>query len=553
MILNILRVGLIVFEVLLIFNLLIIVHELGHFLAARWRGLHVDKFGVWFGRPILKRTIGGVEFSLGWIPAGGFVLLPQMATMEAVEGKSGVSGSDLPPIKPLDKIIVAAAGPLFSFLLALLFATIVWIVGRPMAEADTTTIVGYVAPDTPAAKAGFEAGDKILEVDGHPVNRFNGMVDSVGWYVVRSEGAAIPFKVKRGDQILTINSGFEKAETTGWERKSLRQVGLQPAITPIVAKVAPDSEAAKAGLEANDEIVDIGGQKIYYLKQISEWAQQHSGQPLPLTVIRGGRSFQVDMQPGRLVISGIIENSPADVAKLQKGDKIIALNDQQIYDIDAINHYVDANPDKVLTLTVQRGNQTIAVRIRPAVPDRPIAQEGKPHPIIGFYTGENTDGITWDAGGKMTTAHISPIEQVSAGVETITNTIGALLSPQSDIKLQHLSGPVMIMRTYYLLFQSEFGWQLALWFSVVFNINLAIINLLPIPVLDGGHILLAILEAIRRRPLNIRVLEVLQGACAILLIGFMLYVSFYDVQDSVSGNQKPAFNHPAQPAPSENQ
>jgi len=88
---------------------------------------------------------------------------------------------------------------------------------------------------------------------------------------------------------------------------------------------------------------------------------------------------------------------------------------------------------------------------------------------------------------------------------------------------------------------------------VVFNINLAIINLLPIPVLDGGHILLAILEAIRRRPLNIRVLEVLQGACAILLIGFMLYVSFYDVQDSVSGNQKPAFNHPVQPAPSDNQ
>jgi regulator of sigma E protease len=447
---------------------------------------------------------------------------------------------------------VAAAGPLFSFLLALVFATIVWAVGRPMAEADTTTTIGYVAPDVPAAKAGFKPGDKVLEVDGHPVTRFNGMVDSIGWYVVRSEGATIPFKVQRGDQTLTINSGFERPETSGWERKSLRQVGLQPAITPVVAKVAPDSEAAKAGLQANDEIVDIGGQKIYYLKQISEWAQQHSGQALPLTVVRDGRSFHVDMQPGRLVISGVIENSPADVAKLQKGDRIIALNDEQIYDIDAINQYVDANPDKVLTLAVQRGNQTVAVRIRPAIPDRPIAQEGKAHPIIGFYTGENTDGITWDAGGKMTTAHISPIEQVVAGVETITNTIGALLSPQSDIKLQHLSGPVMIMRTYYLLFQSEWGWQLALWFSVVFNINLAIINLLPIPVLDGGHILLAILEAIRRRPLNIRVLEVLQGACAILLIGFMLYVSFYDVQDSVGGNQKPAFSHPAQPAPSDN-
>jgi regulator of sigma E protease len=153
----------------------------------------------------------------------------------------------------------------------------------------------------------------------------------------------------------------------------------------------------------------------------------------------------------------------------------------------------------------------------------------------------------------MTITHTSPLEQISAGVQTLTNTVGALLSPQSDIKLQHMSGPIMIMRTYYILFQSEFGWQLALWFSVVFNINLAIINLLPIPVLDGGHILLAILEAIRRRPLNLKLLEILQGACAILLIGFMLYISFYDVQDLPwSGSQKPTFSSPAKAAPPEN-
>src|ERR1700741_1356332 len=105
MILNILRAGLIVVEVLLIFNLLIIVHELGHFLAARWRGLHVDKFGIWFGRPIWKKTLRGVEYSLGWIPAGGFVLLPQMAPMDSVEGKSRLQRQDLPPVSPLDKII----------------------------------------------------------------------------------------------------------------------------------------------------------------------------------------------------------------------------------------------------------------------------------------------------------------------------------------------------------------------------------------------------------------------------------------------------------------
>src|SRR5438309_6428513 len=104
MFLHIARVILILLEVLVLFNLLIIVHELGHFLAARWRGLHVEKFGIWFGRPLLRRTVQGVEFSLGWIPAGGFVLLPQMAPMDAVEGKPDAARSSLPPISPLDKI-----------------------------------------------------------------------------------------------------------------------------------------------------------------------------------------------------------------------------------------------------------------------------------------------------------------------------------------------------------------------------------------------------------------------------------------------------------------
>src|SRR5437016_12721656 len=102
-------------EVLLLFNLLIFVHELGHFLAARWRGLKIDRFAIWFGKPIWKKKINGVEYALGWIPAGGYVALPQMATMEAIEGKPDESVENLPPVSALDKIIVAVAGPLFSF------------------------------------------------------------------------------------------------------------------------------------------------------------------------------------------------------------------------------------------------------------------------------------------------------------------------------------------------------------------------------------------------------------------------------------------------------
>src|SRR5881296_1997277 len=152
---SILKILFILIEVLVLFNLLIFVHELGHFLAARWRGLKIDRFAIWFGKPIWMTKINGVEYALGTIPAGGYVSLPQMATMEIIEGKGESSGQPLPPISALDKSIVAFAGPLFSFLLALAFGVVVWAVGRPMNQDDNSTTVGWVEPDGPAWKAGL--------------------------------------------------------------------------------------------------------------------------------------------------------------------------------------------------------------------------------------------------------------------------------------------------------------------------------------------------------------------------------------------------------------
>src|SRR5438477_12306817 len=141
-----LRVFSIILEVVLLFNLLIVVHELGHFLAARWRGLYIEKFGIWFGKPLWKKTINDVEYSLGSIPFGGFVALPQLAPMDLIEGKADVDRAQLPKISAFDKIIVAFAGPLFSFLLAVVFAIVIWTVGRPVSESEATTVIGYVVP-----------------------------------------------------------------------------------------------------------------------------------------------------------------------------------------------------------------------------------------------------------------------------------------------------------------------------------------------------------------------------------------------------------------------
>src|SRR5687767_1409155 len=250
---HILKVIFIILEVLLLFNLLIFVHELGHFLAARWRGLKVERFAIWFGKPIWRKEIGGVEYVLGTIPAGGYVSLPQMAPMDAIEGKTDKPREPLPPISAMDKIIVAFAGPLFSFGLAVVFALIVWMVGRPVSESESTTTIGLVETNSPAERAWLKVGDKIVAIDGKPVTKFGGMGSSGTWRIVRSEGKTIPIVVERNGQRLTLEAEPKKEQTKFWQRASLRQILIEPAHTPIISKIATNSPAARAGLQPGED------------------------------------------------------------------------------------------------------------------------------------------------------------------------------------------------------------------------------------------------------------------------------------------------------------
>ena len=138
-----------------------------------------------------------------------------------------------------------------------------------------------------------------------------------------------------------------------------------------------------------------------------------------------------------------------------------------------------------------------------------------------------------------------PGEQISEATSTIFETFKKL-SPtsKSNISIQHMGGPVMMMRIYYLLFESPQGWRLVLWFSVVINVNLALMNMLPIPPLDGSHITLAIVELIRGRPPGVRtqwLVERIQIAGTMLVIGFMLFITVFDVQDVFGGKSAMRF------------
>lgn len=446
---GILKIALIILEVVILFNLLIFVHELGHFLAARWRGLKVERFAIWFGKPIWSKNIRGVEYALGWIPAGGYVSLPQMAPMEAIEGKRQ-DAEVLAPVSALDKIIVAFAGPLFSLLLAFAFAIIVWVVGRPIGESEMTTVIGYVEKGGPAESVGLKPGDKILTVDGHPVSKFMGMGDSVVWHIVSSEGESISVKVNRDGNEMTFNPKPTIDPTKAWERKNLRQIKIAPAQTPVIGEIA--------------------------------------------------------------------ENSPAALAGLREGDIIKSINGEPIYHFGSLSKYVEASPDKALAIVYLRNGKENVAEVTPVIPISPSDEK----PRVG---------ITWSADAKRVLARPDPFEQVWASLRAMYDTFGALFSPNSDVKPQHLGGAVKILSIYYQLFQDENGWRLALWFSVVMNVNLALLNLLPFPVLDGGHIVLSIAEWIRRKPVSAWLLNAVQTTCAVVLIGYMAYIAFYDVQD----------------------
>jgi regulator of sigma E protease len=446
-------------EVLLIFNAIIIAHEVGHFLAARWRGLEVDKFGLWFGPALFKKTIKGVEYRIGCIPAGGFVSIPQMANPEFVEGEgtggegkmAGGCKPSLPEARPLDKIIVAAAGPMASILCGLAFACIVWVVGKPVHQSELTTVIGEVFKGSPAEQAGLLPGDRIVSINGTAITRFSGMAglkNSAVWNIAKADNPSLLIVVDREGAQLEKTVSSRIPEQTGWGRRPLPQIGIAPAITPIVLELKKNGPAETAGVQKGDVFLKIDGSRVFSYGMIAD-------------AIGRGEEMQV---------------------------------------------------------TVSRADKEVDLKITPAKEKE----------------GESYIGITWDVDAMVSIDHPNPLSQVGGAVVVMVETLSALFTPGSEIKAQHLSGPVGIMRLYYLLFEMPDGWRLALWFSVVFNVNLAILNLLPIPVLDGGHITLSIIEWIRGRRIGVRTIEFVQTACAVLILGFMLYVTSYDILDYVS-------------------
>ncbi|MCU0786284.1 MAG: site-2 protease family protein [Verrucomicrobia bacterium] len=184
--------------VILLFGAAVFVHEYGHYWMARRRGLKIEGFSIGFGPKIVSWMHDGVEWSWRWIPAGGFVKLPQMATSDAIEGKAGEGAEKLPPASPFSKILVAIAGPAMNVFFGIVIACLLWWTGIPVQV--NPPIVGHVEPGSPEAKLGIQPGDEIISVDGKRVTSWHEVQETT----ILARGTNLPVFIARAGQFSII-------------------------------------------------------------------------------------------------------------------------------------------------------------------------------------------------------------------------------------------------------------------------------------------------------------------------------------------------------------
>jgi regulator of sigma E protease len=434
----------VVAAVFVLFGAAIFIHEFGHFWVARKLGMKVEEFAIGFGPKVYSWKRDGIEYSLRWIPAGGFVKLPQMVTSEALEGKNeydGVSKGDLPvpPAPPFHKILVAFAGPFMNVVFAFAIATVIYFVGLPVPV--NPPVIGYVEPGSAEAKLGIHEGDVIKSVDGKPIDSWQDVV--MNTVVARTK--MLPVVIEHDGK----ENSYELQATTD-NAIGLKMLNLDPRDHPQVMQVLSGTPAEKAGLKAKDVIISFAGVPVASREQLIDLIRKRGGQ--------------------------------------------------------------------VTEMRVQRDAEKITLNITPTLdPETKFGQVGV---MLGS---ESTQVYIVQKPGP------TPWENIGNVMDQTYMVISALVhSHETGVGAKDLTGPIGILTMLAVWVKTDY--RLALNFLVLLNMNLAVINLLPIPVLDGGHILMSLVEKIRRRPMNVKFVEYVTTGFAVMLISFMLYVAFFDIK-----------------------
>ncbi len=435
-----------------VIGILILIHELGHFIVARLAGVGVERFSIGFG-PVLIRWRGAeTEYCLSAIPMGGYVKM--MGEENPLEGGGSVAfdPSKAFALKPLwARFLIVFAGPAMNLVLAaVIFAGMLMILGRPVLPA----VIGRVTPESPAAEAGLGTGDRITAISGHGVANWEDLARAVA----STEGRPTEVTIERGGRVLTMSLTPRRTTVSDvfGDKREAWDIGVGPLLPPHVSTVTPGSPAERAAVKTGDVVIAVAGQPVYTPEELTHAIQKRPGERFEITVERDGTPRSLTVTAERLK-----EKTPA-------------------------------------------GRETEIGRI----------------------------GIGIDTKAAVTYVRSDPFTAVGQGLAqtwTITDLtvkgLWKLVSRQIDSS--NIGGPIQIAAEAGR--QARQGVAALAFFTAIISVNLGVLNLLPVPMLDGGHLFFFLIEAVLGRPLSLKKREIAQQLGFVLLMLLMVYALYNDL------------------------
>jgi regulator of sigma E protease len=436
-------------------GILVVVHEYGHYLAARLAGVKVLRFSVGFGKPLLSRRFGRdrTEWTLAALPFGGYVKMLDEREGEVPWAEAHRSFNRATVGR---RIGIVAAGPIANFLLAILFYFVLFLHGVPALKP----MIGEPPPGTPAAKAGLVAGDEIRSVNGVETPSFQDL--RLSFLRAGVSGDVLELKLADGRE---VRLDAAPIETENLERDTLLPLGIvryDPEIEPVIGKVLPDGAAARAGFQSGDRLISADGKAVESWQAWVQLIRQHPAKSLRIEYERLGQRAAL------VVIPDTVEESGQRIGKIGAGPK------------------VDESVLKPLMTEVRFG----------------------PFESLGRAAVK-----TWD----MSLFTLEMMGRMVLG----------------QVSWKNLSGPLTIAD--YAGQSATLGWISFVSFLALVSVSLGVLNLLPVPLLDGGHLMYYVAEVFTGRPVSERTMEIGSRIGMTLLLLLMSFALYNDLQRLIGG------------------
>jgi regulator of sigma E protease len=510
---------LLAFVVLL--SVLIFVHELGHFLVAKACGVRVLKFCLGFGSPVrigrfrLAWKRGHTEYAIAWFPLGGFVKMLGENPDEEDDPETRAHPSETLGAKPLwQKLAIVFAGPAMNLLLPVVVFMGTLFVGMPR----PTAIVGSIEAGSPAERASLEPGDRIVSLGGQQV---------VWWGDVEEAARELPggelaIEIERGGErrLLALpleeRTGLDEfggAEAIGWSGLGHRR----PKATLGVPEA--DSPAHAAGLRSGDRIAAADGHPIEDWNELARrFVAAPAGSSVELSVERGaegsperlslevpalGSIGALGLLPANVLVSGVSPGSAAERGGILPGDLVISVDGSPVTSFQSFAETVRSSGGRELDIAYARDGATRHVVIQPELRTIEIGP--------GLEDSRYLVGITAEAatlpGAFAIDRERNPLVSLPRAVEMTVSITGTFLRGlvkivTGEVSRNQVAGPIGIATIAGSSWQQ--GWETYLSTMVLISINLGILNLLPIPILDGGQAVLFLVEGVKRSPISLR-------------------------------------------------